>query len=61
MPQPKRRHSRGRRNKRRAHDALEAPGASICTECQRRIRPHVVCRHCGHYKGRKVIEVSELA
>lgn len=61
MPHPKRRHSRGRRNRRRAHDALRPPAMSICTECQRRIRPHVVCPHCGTYKGRKVLEVKDLA
>lgn len=58
MPQPKRRHSRGRRNNRRSHDGLTAPGISICTECNQRIRPHVVCPHCGHYKGKKVLDVD---
>lgn len=58
MPQPKRRHSPGRRNNRRSHDSLKPPGLSVCTECNRRIRPHVVCRHCGHYKGKKVIDVD---
>ena len=32
MPNPKRRHSRARRDKRRAHDALAQPGTSVCTE-----------------------------
>ena len=59
MPQPKRRHSRSRRNNRRAHDGLRIPGFSICSECQSRIRPHVVCPHCGHYKGKKVIEEKD--
>ena len=60
MPHPKRRHSRSRRNKRRSHDRLQAPAMSICPNCQAVIRPHIVCRHCGHYKGRQVIEVREL-
>ena len=58
MPQPKRRHSRGRRNNRRSHDSLKPPGLSVCTECNRHIRPHVVCPHCGHYKGKKVLDVD---
>ncbi len=61
MPHPKRRHSRSRRNMRRAHDGLPIPGMSVCTECQNLIRPHVVCPHCGHYKGRKVVEVKEAS
>ena len=58
MPQPKRRHTRHRRGNRRGHDALRPPALSVCTECQARIRPHVVCPHCGHYKGKKVIEAD---
>jgi len=56
MPNPKRRHSRARRDKRRAHDALAQPGTSVCTNCQERKLPHRVCPHCGHYKGREVVE-----
>lgn len=58
MPQPKRRHSRGRRNNRRAHDSLKPPGLSVCIECNRRVRPHVVCPYCGFYKGKKVLDVD---
>ena len=56
MPNPKRRHSRARRDKRRAHDALAQPGTSNCPNCQERKLPHRVCPHCGHYKGREVVE-----
>jgi large subunit ribosomal protein L32 len=56
MPNPKRRHSRARRDKRRAHDALAQPGMSVCPNCQERKLPHRVCPHCGHYKGREVVE-----
>src|SRR5574340_420388 len=33
MPNPKRRHSKARRDRRRAHDHLEAPGLSVCPNC----------------------------
>ena len=56
MPNPKRRHSRARRDKRRAHDALAQPGVSICPSCQERKLPHRVCPHCGTYKGREIVE-----
>lgn len=60
MPNPKRRHSRARRDKRRAHDALVPPGVSICPNCQERKLPHRVCPHCGHYKGREVVEPPQV-
>jgi large subunit ribosomal protein L32 len=59
MPNPKRRHSKARRGRRRAHDHLQAPGVSLCPECREPRLPHRVCPSCGHYKGRQVIEVSE--
>ena len=33
MPNPKRRHSKARRDKRRAHDHLKPPGLSLCPNC----------------------------
>lgn len=59
MPVPKRRQSRARRNKRRAHHYLRPAAASICENCSAVILPHTVCPECGHYKGREVIEVGE--
>jgi large subunit ribosomal protein L32 len=58
MANPKRRHSKARRDKRRAHDALKAPGLSVCPECKEPRLPHRVCPHCGYYRGRQVLEVS---
>jgi len=58
MPNPKRRHSKARRDRRRAHDALPVPAASECPQCHERKMPHRVCPSCGFYKGREVIEVK---
>jgi large subunit ribosomal protein L32 len=60
MANPKRRHSKSRRDKRRAHDAVAPPGWSLCTSCFEPKPPHQVCPHCGSYKGREVIQVEEL-
>lgn len=60
MPNPKRRHSRARRDKRRAHDALDTPAMSVCPNCQERKLPHRVCPHCGYYKGREVVKTSAV-
>ncbi len=59
MPNPKRRHSKARRNKRRAHDFLSPPGVSTCPECGESKLPHRVCPACGHYRGREVFEPKE--
>ena len=39
MPNPKRRHSKARRDKRRAHDALTPPASSLCATCGERKLP----------------------
>jgi large subunit ribosomal protein L32 len=59
MPNPKRRHSKARRDKRRAHDALVAPASSSCPNCGEPKQPHRVCTHCGQYRGREVVQVKE--
>ncbi len=58
-PLPKRKHSKGRRNRRRSHDALTAPALVTCANCGEKRRPHTVCPNCGHYDGREVIAKKE--
>jgi large subunit ribosomal protein L32 len=60
MPNPKRRHSKARTHKRRAHHALPSTGLSVGTNCQEKKLPHRVCPYCGYYKGVEVIEPPEL-
>lgn len=57
MANPKRRHSKSRRDKRRANWKIIPVNLSICPECNQSKLPHRVCSNCGYYKGRKVIEV----
>ncbi len=59
MPNPKRRHSKARRDKRRAHDALARPATSTCPNCGESKLPHRACSHCGYYRGRQVVDVKE--
>ncbi|HKB70481.1 MAG TPA: 50S ribosomal protein L32 [Thermoanaerobaculia bacterium] len=60
MPNPKHRHSKARRDKRRAHDFLAAPAMSECPNCHESKLPHRVCPHCGHYKGKEVIDIKNV-
>ncbi|MDC1295790.1 MAG: 50S ribosomal protein L32 [Myxococcota bacterium] len=58
MAVPKQKTSKARRDKRRAHDHLATPPASICPQCDAPKVPHRVCGSCGTYKGRTIIEVD---
>lgn len=59
MPNPKRRHSKSRRDKRRTHDALQRHTLSQCSNCHQPKPPHLVCPHCGFYKGTQVMQAEE--
>jgi len=56
MPQePKRRHSRARKGKRRASISLSIPNVVVCPNCKTMTAPHAVCKNCGYYKGKEYI------
>jgi len=58
-PLPKRKVSPGRRDRRRAHDALKARNVVICPNCGEPRLPHRVCSNCGHYQGREILDVTD--
>jgi len=58
MPNPKRRHSKRRKNQRRANDFLVPLSLSECPQCHERKLPHQVCPRCGYYKGREVVDTT---
>jgi large subunit ribosomal protein L32 len=43
MAVPKKKTSKSKRDMRRAHDALAAPGISTCPQCKEPKQPHRVC------------------
>ncbi|MDA0737724.1 MAG: 50S ribosomal protein L32 [Nitrospirae bacterium] len=59
MPNPKHRHSKARRDKRRSHQKLVAPSFSICPQCHEKMLPHRTCLSCGYYKKVAIIAVEE--
>lgn len=60
MPVPKFRTSASKRDMRRSHHALRAPGLAVCPNCQETKRPHVACHACGHYDGKQVMEIKTV-
>lgn len=58
-PHPKRKHSKGRRDRRRAHDALVASTLATCSNCGEQHIHHTVCPSCGFYAGREVVEIKD--
>jgi large subunit ribosomal protein L32 len=60
MPQePKKRHSRARQGKRRAAIKLSVRNTVLCSNCQNPVLPHTICKNCGFYKGREVVDVHK--
>ena len=49
-PLPKKKHSRSRKGKRNAHNAIGSPALSVCKGCDSVIQPHRICMFCGNYK-----------
>ena len=58
MPLPKRRHSKTRGRKRRTHWTLAGINLVPCPQCKSPKVLHNVCKVCGHYDGKQVIEIK---
>lgn len=59
MPNPKRRHSKSRRDKRRTHWKLEDVNSAKCQQCGENVLPHRACSNCGFYKGETVLILKQ--
>lgn len=61
MPNPKRKHSKARRDKRRsANSKMYASNLSVCSNCKKPRMSHRVCPYCGYYKGKPVLVVETV-
>lgn len=54
MPNPKRKMSKSRRDKRRTHYKATVPSLSRCSNCGEVKLNHRVCANCGYYAGRSM-------
>ncbi|MDP3684336.1 MAG: 50S ribosomal protein L32 [Ignavibacteria bacterium] len=55
MPNPKRKMSKTRRDKRRTHYKAEAPALGACSNCGEMKLTHHACPSCGYYNGRSML------
>lgn len=59
MPNPKRKHSKARRDKRRGGQRKTRPAnLSTCSHCKQPRLPHRICPHCGYYNGKPVVVIK---
>jgi len=56
MAVPKRRWSKQRTRTRKAHFKLTAPTLSVCPQCHQPKLAHRVCKNCGYYNGRQIVQ-----
>lgn len=59
MANPKRKHSKSRRDKRRSQWKLTVPTLMECPNCDQPKLPHRACPNCGHYNGRLIFAPKE--
>ncbi|HZJ82357.1 MAG TPA: 50S ribosomal protein L32 [Clostridia bacterium] len=58
MAVPKRKTSKARRDKRRANWKITAPGMAECSQCGTMKLSHRVCKECGYYNKKSVVEAG---
>jgi large subunit ribosomal protein L32 len=56
MAVPQRRTSKTRKRMRRTHFKISAPGMVECPQCHEMKLAHRICKNCGTYKGRTIVE-----
>jgi len=57
MAVPKKHTTSGSRDQKRMHIHLASPALTKCSKCGKLARQHMVCKNCGFYKGKEVIDV----
>ncbi len=57
MAVPRHKHTRSSVGQRRMHIFIKPAALATCQKCSKPVRPHVVCKNCGFYKGQEVVNV----
>lgn len=61
MANPKHKHSKTRRDKRRTHYKATPATLATCSNCGAAVKFHTVCGECGYYRGKLAIEKEVTA
>ncbi|MEB3188698.1 MAG: 50S ribosomal protein L32 [bacterium] len=59
MAQPKKKTSSSKQGHRRSHWKAVAPNLTKCSNCSSPKLQHTVCRTCGFYNGKQVMQVAQ--
>lgn len=57
MGVPRAHSTRGQKGRRRSHLALKKTELISCAHCNKPIMSHQVCKYCGYYKGKEMVNV----
>ena len=57
MAVPRHSHTRSKVGKTRMHKHIKRVALNVCPKCKKAILSHTVCKNCGFYNGREVINV----
>ena len=57
MAVPRHSHTRSKVGKTRMHKHIKRVFLNVCPKCKKPVLSHTVCKNCGYYKGRQIIDV----
>lgn len=57
MAVPKQHRSKSKQGQRRMHIRLKETQSTVCTKCGKAVLPHTVCKECGFYRGKEMLNV----
>jgi len=49
--------AKGKQLRRRSHLALKPKRLLKCSHCDKMILPHAICKFCGYYEGKEIINI----
>ena len=59
MAVQQRRVSKSRKGMRKSHLGLKETTTTKCRKCGRPIKPHHVCKYCGYYDNKKIVDIKK--
>jgi large subunit ribosomal protein L32 len=59
MAEPKKRLTSTRSGNRQSHDAIMGKKLSVCSHCKQSTVSHSVCKNCGFYDGKKIVNLKD--